>query len=48
MFLPMTPEQVEGDPAPVNVPVMVDAVNTEVPAPAPDSQPVGEGDNVDI
>ena len=48
MFLPMTLEHVEGDPAPVNVPVMVDAVNTEVPAPAPDSAPVGGGDNVDM
>jgi resuscitation-promoting factor RpfA len=47
MFLPMAPEQVEGDPAPVDAPSVV-AVNTEVPAPARHSEPVGEGDNVAI
>src|ERR1700687_1348541 len=36
MFLPMALEKVEDDSAPVNVPVVVDAVNAEVPAPAPD------------
>jgi hypothetical protein len=48
MFLPMALEKVEADSAAVDGPVVVDAVNTEVPAPAPDSAPVGGGDNVDI
>jgi cell wall-associated NlpC family hydrolase len=48
MFLPMAPEQVEGDPAPVDAPAAVDAVDTGVPAPAPGSDPVGDGDNLAI
>jgi cell wall-associated NlpC family hydrolase len=45
MFLPMAPEQVAGDPVPVDPPAVIDAVNTEVPAPAPEAAPVGEGDD---
>jgi hypothetical protein len=48
MFLPMAPKQVEGDPAPVDAPAVVDAVNIEVLAPAPHSEPVGDGDNAAI
>jgi hypothetical protein len=48
MFLPVSPEQEEDNLAPVDPPAVVDAVNMEVPAPAPDSEPVGEGDHVDI
>ena len=48
MFLPMAPEQVAGDPVPVDPPAVVDAVNTEVPAPAPGSAPVDEGDDAAI
>ena len=48
MFLPMAPEQVAGDPVPADPLAVVDAVNTEVPAPAPDSAPVGEGDDMAI
>jgi hypothetical protein len=48
MFLPMAPQKVEDDSAPVNAPVVADAVNTEVPAPAPDSAAVGDGTNVDV
>jgi hypothetical protein len=46
MFLPMTPEKVEGDFAPGDVPVTADAVTPEAPAPGPDSVPVGDGINV--
>lgn len=58
MFLPTPLEQVDGGPAAVNVPVSVDAVNTEVPPPAPDIlppppaapdlAPFGASDNIDI
>jgi hypothetical protein len=48
MFLPMGPEQLRDDPAPVDAPAIIDAVNTEAPAPAPDSVPVDEGDDAHI
>jgi hypothetical protein len=48
MFLPMTPEQVDGDQAPVDAPVLVDAVNTEPAPPAPDAPPLGAGENFEI
>jgi hypothetical protein len=46
MFLPMAPEQAEGDSAPVDATTVVDAVNIEVPTPAPHPEPDGEGDDV--
>jgi hypothetical protein len=46
MFLPMAPEKIEDDSAPGDVPVIADAVTTEVPAPAPDWAPTGDGINV--
>ena len=48
MFLPMAPEPVEGDPAPVDAPAVIDVVNVEVPAPEPGLELVGEGDDVGI
>jgi hypothetical protein len=48
MYLPMASEQVEADPSPVDGPVLVDAVLTEVPTPAPPSEPVGQDDDVAI
>jgi hypothetical protein len=48
MFLPMAPENVQDDSAPADVPVLVDAVNPDVPAPAPDSAPIDDGDNVAV
>jgi cell wall-associated NlpC family hydrolase len=48
MYLPMTPERMEGDPAPVDGPAVVDAVNVEAPAPAPLSEPVGQDEDVAI
>jgi hypothetical protein len=47
MFLPMAPKQDE-DPPPLDAPAIVDEVNIEVAAPAADSEPVGERDDVDI
>jgi hypothetical protein len=47
MYLPMAPKQ-EEDPTPVDAPAVVDVVNIEVAAPAVDSEPIGEGDHVDI
>jgi hypothetical protein len=53
MFLPVAPEQLQGEPAAVDGPAVVDVVNTEVAPPAPDlappapeSAPSGGGDNV--
>jgi resuscitation-promoting factor RpfA len=46
MFLPMPPKQPEADPAPVDAPAVLDAVNARVPAPGPGSEPIGQGDNV--
>jgi cell wall-associated NlpC family hydrolase len=46
MFLPMAPEQAEGDSAPVDATTAVDAANIEVPAPALHPEPDGEGDDV--
>jgi cell wall-associated NlpC family hydrolase len=46
MFLPMAPEHVEDDPAPVDAPTVVDTVNIEVPTPAPQPEPDGDGDDV--
>ena len=48
MFLLMPPKQPQGDPAPVDAAAVVDAVNPGVPAPAPGSGSVGEGDKVAI
>jgi cell wall-associated NlpC family hydrolase len=48
MYLPMAPERIEGDPAPVDDPAVIDAVNMEAPAPAPLSEPVGQDDDVAI
>jgi cell wall-associated NlpC family hydrolase len=48
MYLPMAPEQVAGDPAPVDGPAVLDAVITEAPTPAPPSEPVGQDDDVAI
>jgi cell wall-associated NlpC family hydrolase len=48
MFLPMALEKVDDDSAPADEPVVVDAVNAQAPAPAPDSAPIGGGDNADI
>jgi cell wall-associated NlpC family hydrolase len=48
MYLPMAPEPVEGDPAPVDGPAVVDVVNVELPAPPPPSEPVDEADDVAI
>lgn len=42
MFLPMAPEEINVDPDAANVPVMVDAVDNQVPPPAPDPAP-GDG-----
>src|SRR5438270_575714 len=44
MFLPMTPEQVEIDPAPAVLTVM----SMELQAPAPDPEPVDDGQNTPI
>jgi cell wall-associated NlpC family hydrolase len=48
MFLPMPPESVEEDSAPLNEPVLVGAANMEAPASEPDSAPGDEGDGADI
>jgi hypothetical protein len=40
MFLPVAPDEMDTDPDSGNAPVIVDAVNAGVPAPAPDSQPL--------
>ncbi|MCV7079776.1 peptidoglycan endopeptidase [Mycobacterium szulgai] len=47
MFLPMDPEQLEGEPPAPDAPaVLVDAVAPELPdPPAPDEAPVGDPDN---
>jgi cell wall-associated NlpC family hydrolase len=45
MYLVTAPEQMEGDPTPVDAPAVVGAVNMEVQVPAPDSEPVGDGDD---
>ncbi|HZA11705.1 hypothetical protein [Mycobacterium sp.] len=48
MFLPMAPEKPVDDSASANVPVLVDAVNTEVPPPAPEPAPPGDGENAQV
>jgi hypothetical protein len=45
MFLPMPPEQVATDPAPVDPPAVIELMNSQVPAPEPDSGPVDVGDD---
>jgi hypothetical protein len=42
MYLPIDPQTVEGDPAPADGPVAVDAVNTELPPPPPEMAPPPE------
>jgi hypothetical protein len=39
MFLPVDPENIGDDPAPVNGPILVDAVNPQTPPPPPDPAP---------
>ncbi len=48
MFLPMTPEQVEIDPAPVDAPAVLTVMSMELPAPAPDPEPVDDGEDTPI
>ena len=48
MFLPIAPQRVELDPAPVDAAAVVDGVNVDVPEPAPPSDPVDAGDDMAI
>src|SRR6476660_8390405 len=42
MYLPIDPQAVDGDPAPADGPVVVDAVDTELPPPPPEMAPAPE------
>jgi hypothetical protein len=48
MFLPMAPEQLQAEPAPVDAPAVVQLMNSQVLAPPPDSDPVDLGDDAAI
>ena len=42
MYLPIDPQAVDGDPAPADGPVVIDAVDTELPPPPPEMAPAPE------